>query len=213
MAKLVLSFQGRQVEDFSLDKPRITIGRAQSNDICIENLAVSGRHAVIETVLKDSFLMDLESTNGTFLNGKSIRRQALKNGDIIAIGKHSLTYLGQSSENEDEGVEKTIAMRPIQSSAAEAIIMTGRLQVKTAGGNGRIMDLSKPVTKLGKAGLQVAAISRRQNDFFLEHIEGLNGRTPKLNGEEIGVRPCMLNSGDEIEIANIRLEFSLSPKA
>lgn len=208
MAKLVLSFQGRVLEDFPLNKERLSIGRAPDNDICIENLAVSGRHAAIETVLKDSFLIDLGSTNGTFVNGAAITRHTLKNGDYITIGKHSLTYHSEAYSSGDAEVEKTIAMRPSAKPAAAAPIpMIGKLQVQNGGSAGREMILNKPLSKLGKAGFQVAAISRRQQDYYLEHIEGKDGRTPKLNGIEIGLQPRQLSSGDVVEIAGTQLKF------
>lgn len=212
MAKLVLSFQGRVLEDFPLSKERVSVGRAPDNDICIENLAVSGRHAVIETLLKDSFLIDLGSTNGTFVNGAAVTRHPLRNGDYITIGKHSLTYHSETYSSAEADVEKTIAMRPTMKRAEPAPIpMIGKLTVQNGGSAGREMILSKPLTKLGKAGFQVAAISRRQQDYYLEHIEGKDGRTPKLNGVEIGLQPRQLKPGDVVEIAGTQLKFVLAP--
>jgi pSer/pThr/pTyr-binding forkhead associated (FHA) protein len=214
MAKLVLSFQGRVIEDFPLDKERVTIGRAADNDICIENLAVSGRHAAVETFQNDSFLVDLGSTNGTTVNGTPVSRHALRSGDYITIGKHSLTYHGAQRPVEiDDEVEKTIAIRPaVRSSEPAPIAMLGYLRVQNGGAAGREMVLSKAQTKLGKAGFQVAAISRRQQDYYLEHIEGKDGRTPMINGVQIGLQPCKLSHGDTVEIANTRLDFELRPE-
>ena len=69
MAKLILSLDGQVLREVPLDKERVTIGRKPHNDIPIENLAVSGEHACIVTILNDSFLEDLGSTNGTLVNG------------------------------------------------------------------------------------------------------------------------------------------------
>lgn len=210
MAKLVLGFQGTVLEEFRLSKERVFVGRARDNDVCIENLAVSGHHAVIETILKDSFLIDLDSTNGTFVNGNAITRHPLRNGDYITMGKHSLTYHSEVYSSGDAEVEKTIAMRPSSKRAEPAAIpMIGKLQVQNGASAGREMTLSKPLAKLGKAGFQVAAISRRQQDYYLEHVEGKDGRTPKLNGVEIGSQPRQLNSGDLVEIAGTQLKFVL----
>ncbi|MBQ0796481.1 FHA domain-containing protein [Zhongshania sp.] len=210
MAKLVLSFQGRVLEDFPLNKERISLGRAPDNDICIENLAVSGRHAAVETVLKDCFLVDLGSTNGTLVNGTAITRHQLRNGDYITIGKHSLTFHSESFGGGEAEVEKTIAMRPSSKRAEpEPVVMIAKLQVQNGGSAGREMTLNKPLTKLGKAGFQVAAISRRQQDYYLEHIEGVDGRTPKLNGVEIGLQPRQLSADDVLEIAGTQLKFVL----
>jgi pSer/pThr/pTyr-binding forkhead associated (FHA) protein len=214
MAKLILSFQGRVLEDFPLDKERVTIGRAADNDICIENLAVSGRHAAVETFQNDSFLLDLGSTNGTLVNGNPVTRHALRSGDYITIGKHSLTYQGlQRAAETDDEVEKTIAIRPaIRGAEPAPVSLLGYLRVQNGGAAGREMVLSKAQTKLGKAGLQVAAISRRQQDYYLEHIEGQDGRTPTVNGVQIGLQPRKLAHGDTLEIANTRLDFELRPE-
>ncbi len=90
MAKLVLSLNGAVQGEFELNKERVTLGRKPENDIQVDNLAVSGKHALIITILDDSFLEDLGSTNGTYVNGKLVKKHALKDGDIIAIGKHEL---------------------------------------------------------------------------------------------------------------------------
>ncbi len=89
-AHLVLSLNSSVLGEFPLDKERITIGRRPENDIQVDNLAVSGQHCAIITILNDSFLEDLDSTNGTFVNGKLVKKHALKNGDVVSIGKHEL---------------------------------------------------------------------------------------------------------------------------
>jgi pSer/pThr/pTyr-binding forkhead associated (FHA) protein len=88
MAKLVLSMNWAVQGEFQLEKERISIGRKPDNDIQIDNLAVSGKHALIITILDDSFLEDLGSTNGTYVNGKLVKKHALRNGDVIGLGKH-----------------------------------------------------------------------------------------------------------------------------
>src|SRR5262245_11796690 len=94
MAKLILSMEGLVLKEINLTKERTTIGRKPHNDIQIDNLAVSGEHAVIVTILQDSFLEDLGSTNGTVVNGQSIKKHFLQNNDIIELGKYKLKYLG-----------------------------------------------------------------------------------------------------------------------
>ncbi|HSE01550.1 MAG TPA: FHA domain-containing protein [Burkholderiales bacterium] len=93
MAKLILSLEGSVIREVPLDKERITIGRRPQNDIQIENLAVSGEHACIVTILNDSFLEDLGSTNGTLVNGNPIKKHILQNNDVIEIGKYKLKYV------------------------------------------------------------------------------------------------------------------------
>jgi pSer/pThr/pTyr-binding forkhead associated (FHA) protein len=93
MAKLILSLEGSVIREVPLDKERISIGRRPQNDIQIENLAVSGEHACIVTILNDSFLEDLGSTNGTLVNGNPIKKHILQNNDVIEIGKYKLKYV------------------------------------------------------------------------------------------------------------------------
>jgi pSer/pThr/pTyr-binding forkhead associated (FHA) protein len=121
MAKLVLSLNGVVQGEYELNQERITVGRKPENEIPIDNLAVSGKHALIITILDDSFLEDLGSTNGTYVNGKLIKKHALKNGDVVAIGKHELKYINESASNDDEDeFEKTMIIKPGSASAAVA---------------------------------------------------------------------------------------------
>ena len=117
MAKLIYSLEGAVLGDFTLDKERITIGRRPSNNIHIDNLAVSGEHAAIVSIGRDSFLEDLDSSNGTLVNGKPIKKHVLQNGDVIEIGKYQLKYVREAVVNTDaaggtEDFEKTMIIRP-----------------------------------------------------------------------------------------------------
>ena len=118
MAKCVLSMNGQVQGEFPLEKERISIGRKPDNDIQIDNLAVSGKHALIITILDDSFLEDLGSTNGTYVNGKLVKKHALRNGDVIGLGKHELKYVNEHATADDEEFEKTMIIRPGSASAA-----------------------------------------------------------------------------------------------
>ncbi len=97
MAKLILSMDGLVLKEISLGKERTTIGRKPHNDIQIDNLAVSGEHAVIVSILNDSFLEDLGSTNGTLVNGQAVKKHFLQNNDVIELGKYKLKYLNEAS--------------------------------------------------------------------------------------------------------------------
>ena len=120
MAKMVLSMNGSVQGEFPLDKERVTIGRKPDNDIAIDNLAVSGKHALIITILDDSFLEDLGSTNGTYVNGKLVKKHALRDGDVVGLGKHELKYVNEHATADDEEFEKTMIIRPGSASAAVA---------------------------------------------------------------------------------------------
>ncbi|MBF8269891.1 MAG: FHA protein [Gammaproteobacteria bacterium] len=200
MAKLVLSLNGVMQGEYQLEKERITIGRKPDNDIPIDNLAVSGKHALIITILDDSFLEDLGSTNGSYVNGKLIKKHALKNGDVIAIGKHELKYVNEHATADDDEFEKTMIIRPGSASAAVAAAKAaeqagagpvsplptpaakggaptsggmplGRLTVLNGPIAGKELELTKALVTLGKPGTQVAVISRRPQGYFLTHIE------------------------------------------
>lgn len=118
MAKLILSLDGTVLKEVPLDKERLTIGRRPSNDLQIENLAVSGEHALIVTILNDSFLEDLGSTNGTLVNGVPIKKHILQHNDVVEIGKYKLKYVAESMMGtgmhaaQPQDFEKTMVIRP-----------------------------------------------------------------------------------------------------
>ncbi len=237
MAKLVLSLNGAVQGEFELDQERFTIGRKPENDIQIDNLAVSGKHSMIITILDDSFLEDLGSTNGTYVNGKLVKKHALKDGDVIAIGKHELKYLNENASDDDEDeFEKTMIIKPGSASAAVAAAQAaenagaaaspsaqsgaaapaasggmplGRLTVLNGPIAGKELELTKALITLGKPGTQVAVISRRPQGYFLTHIESNSG-FPVVNGAEIGAKAYQLKDGDLMELAGIKMEFSIS---
>ena len=112
MAKLILSLDGQLIKDFTLSKERTTIGRKPHNDIQIDNLAVSGEHAIIMTILNDSFLEDLGSTNGTLVNGQPVKKHFLQSGDTVEIGKYKLKYMNEASGTMSQAdFEKTMVLR------------------------------------------------------------------------------------------------------
>src|SRR5260221_14018120 len=125
MAKLILSMDGLVLKEIPLTKERTTIGRKPHNDIQIDNLAVSGEHAVIVTILNDSFLEDLGSTNGTVVNGNAVKKHFLQNNDVIELGKYKLKFVGEAAPaagagGEKADFEKTMVLRPAAMKAAAA---------------------------------------------------------------------------------------------
>ncbi len=236
MAKLVLSMNGVVQGEYELNQERLTIGRKPDNDIQIDNLAVSGKHALVITILDDSFLEDLGSTNGTYVNGKLVKKHALKDGDVIAIGKHELKYMNELATEDDDEFEKTMIIKPGSASAAVAAAQAaekagasaaeekannatssggggmplGRLTVLNGPIAGKELELTKALITLGKPGTQVAVISRRPQGYFLTHIEsdGDGKRYPVVNGEAIGPKAYQLKDSDLIELAGIKMEFS-----
>src|SRR2546429_6782551 len=128
MAKLILSMDGLVLKEIPLAKERSTIGRKPHNDMQIDNVAVSGEHAVIVTILNDSFLEDLGSTNGTIVNGNPIKKHFLQNNDVIELGKYKLKFVGEAApaaSGEKADFEKTMVLRPAAMQAAQAAGATG----------------------------------------------------------------------------------------
>jgi len=234
-AKLVLSLNGAVLREFPLTQERITVGRKPDNDIHIDNLAVSGQHALIITILNDSFLEDLGSTNGTFVNGKLIKKHALQNGDVIAIGKHELKYVNQNATAADGDFEKTMIIRPgMANTTAAAIQKTtekaekaasatpghngagtpeeqlplAKVQVLSGPAVGKELVVKKPLTTLGRPGVQVAVITRRPQGYFITPVEGQH---PMINGEAIADKAHRLDDNDVIELAGVKMEFLMMP--
>src|SRR5210317_672918 len=118
MARLMLSLDGQVLAEYNMTKERYTVGRLPDNDVRIDNAAVSGHHALIINILNDSFLEDLNSTNGTYVNGKLIKKHALQHGDVITIGHHQLRFSDQqTNETEQDEFEKTMVIPAGQQNA------------------------------------------------------------------------------------------------
>src|SRR5262245_2366521 len=121
MARLILSLDGSVMAEYNMNKERYTIGRLPDNDIRIDNPAVSGHHSLIINILNDSFLEDLNSTNGTYVNGKLIKKHALQHGDVVTVGHHQLRFVDtQSADGEPDEFEKTMVITPGSAVAAAA---------------------------------------------------------------------------------------------
>jgi len=255
MAKLILSMDGLVLKEIPLAKERTTIGRKPHNDIQIDNLAVSGEHAVIVTILNDSFLEDLGSTNGTVVNGNPVKKHFLQNNDVIELGKYKLKFVGEASGagagGDKADFEKTMVLRPAsarqtggealrtspgsqraaampQAAAAVAGIADatktvppapqpaaprpagqplGAIQLLSGANAGKELELTKPLTTLGKPGVQVAVLTRRPQGYFITHVEG--AARPNVNGQQIGPAPHALKDHDVIELAGVKMEFFL----
>ncbi len=219
MGKLIITESSGASRELVLDKERVSIGRHADNDICLNDKAVSGHHAVIITILSDSFLEDLDSTNGTLVNGKQIAKHPLSNGDTVSIGRNSLRYEGDQQGGED--FEKTMILRPSQVAAAmgtpasaaqaESKPLTGRLRVESGSNAGRELELTKALTTIGKPGVQVAAITKRSDGFYIVHVGGsAGGKRPLVNGAEIDQQARKLSANDIIELAGTQMRFLLA---
>jgi len=201
MPKMIVSIDGVVIKEVQLTKERTTLGRRPYNDIVIDNLAVSGEHAIMQMNGNEVFLEDLSSTNGTYLNGKAVKKQQLHNGDTIEIGKYKIKFVSEAEHND---FDKTMVFKPGEVPPAQAAV-SGNLRVLSGTASGREVPLTKVVTTVGKPGVAVASITRRQHGFVVAHVEGSG--VPTLNGSPIGTEPVALKSGDLIELAGTKMQF------
>jgi pSer/pThr/pTyr-binding forkhead associated (FHA) protein len=297
MARLILSLDNQVLAEYNMTKERYTIGRLPDNDVRIDNPAVSGHHSLIINILNDSFLEDLNSTNGTYVNGKLIKKHALQHGDVITIGHHQLRFTDQEvPEAEQDEFEKTMVIPSGQQSAeqlakaekaAEAAaaaaaaeevpdvaagvrldpeeaaalqdptprkrpetvahtataapldkpkptataapvshtatatgidpsnvpnaLPLAKLQVLSGAFAGRELELTKALTTLGRPGVQVAAITRRAEGYYIVHVEsGKEGDYPLVNGQPIGAQARKLSDNDVVQLAGVKMGFFAS---
>lgn len=288
MARLFLSLDNQVLAEYNMTKERYTVGRLPDNDVRIDNPAVSGHHSLIINILNDSFLEDLNSTNGTYVNGKLIKKHALQHGDVITIGHHQLRFSDQQvTENEQDEFEKTMVIPAGQQSAdqlakaekaaeaaaeaarqesgsdadaaaaaaveldpeeaaalddeppakkaeeyaapppppppptatqtgidpssAPSALPMAKLQVLSGAFAGRELELTKALTTLGRPGVQVAAITRRAEGYYIVHVEsGKEGDYPLVNGEPTGPQARKLTDNDVVQLAGVKMGFFLS---
>lgn len=238
MARLVLSLDGQVMAEYNMNKERYTIGRLPDNDIRIDNAAVSGHHSLIINILNDSFLEDLNSTNGTYVNGKLIKKHALQHGDVVTVGHHQLRFV-EDDEAQDE-FEKTMVIQPssrpvekvraaneVAEQVSPALSATGKSRALNDGANptlkkaklqvlsgafaGRELELNKALTTLGRPGVQVAAITRRAEGYYIVHVDsGKDNDFPLLNGNAIGAQATRLSDNDVIQLAGVKMGFFVS---
>lgn len=201
MSKIILALNNKVIAEYLLDKEIFSIGRRPDNDIQIDNLAASGHHAKVTTILNDAFIEDLGSTNGTFVNGKIVKKRALSDGDKVTIGKHVLSY----EHSEIPGGVKPV--KKINKSAA-VIADAPHLQVLSGTGIGKQIALTKRLTTVGKPGSQVGAITHRSSGYFFLNIDASDDTSPPMvNGKPVGAQAKALQDHDIIEVAGIRMEF------
>ena len=286
MARLILSLDNQVLAEYNMTKERYTVGRLPDNDVRIDNPAVSGHHSLIINILNDSFLEDLNSTNGTYVNGKLIKKHALQHGDVLTIGHHQLRFSDeQINEPEQDEFEKTMVIpsgqqnadmlakaekaadaaaqaesesapapapekepeqdnsaaaasvmlnedeaagldeKPKPASYGETVALTetstgidpanapnalplAKLQVLSGAFAGRELELTKALTTLGRPGVQVAAITRRAEGYYIVHVEsGEKGDFPLVNGQPIGEQARKLGDNDVVQLAGVKMGF------
>ena len=204
--RLIHTHNDTHVGEYPLAAERTTIGRHADNTIQISDPAISAHHAVI--LMLDgvgTVLRDLDSTNGTYVNGRSVTEQTLRNGDVVSIGHHKLKYVEARVVDADDG--RTVLMRRPAPAAGHAVPPTAILRTLTGPRRGGQTILSRPNTAVGEEGGQRAVIKRRSTGYHLIPLWG--DVSPTVNGNPVGVEGCELKDRDVIRIAGVELEFLL----
>ena len=206
MPKMIVSIDGVVIKEVQLTKDRTTLGRRPYNDIVIDNLAVSGEHAVMQMSGMDVFLEDLNSTNGTYVNGKAIKKQQLQSGDTVEIGKYKIKFV---HEGANENHEKTMVINAGSVVAPEPtvamVVANAAIKVMSGTAAGREVPLVKVVTTIGKPGVAVAAITRRPHGLVVAWGGGV--QKPTSNGNPSGTDAVNLRHGDMLELAGTKMQF------
>lgn len=216
MAKIIVSLDDNLIKVVPLNKDRMTLGRRPYNDIVVDNLAVSGEHAALQVIGHDYFIEDLNSTNGTYINEQKVKRQILKNGDNIEIGKYAIRYfqdginpqstalndgdLGLDAESDTPIEDKKPLFK--QAKFAEAYVA---IKILSGASTGKELPLVKVVTTIGKPGEAVIAITKRPKSYMVAHVEGAT--RPLLNGVTFGIDAVQLKNGDLFELAGTAMQF------
>ena len=202
MPKMIVSIDGVVIKEVQLSKDRTSLGRRPYNDIVIDNLAVSGEHAVLQMSGVEVYVEDLNSTNGTYVNGKAVKKQLLQHADVVEIGKYKISFVIENGAT----AEKSAAIAPVAGTIPTSpLVSTAAIRVMSGAAAGREVILVKMVTTIGKPGVAVAAITKRFQEFVVTHVEG--AEKPTLNGTAVGAEPVTLKNGDVLELAGTQMQF------
>ena len=179
MARLILSLGGQVLAEFNMTKERYTIGRLPDNDVRIDNPAVSGHHSLIINILNDSFLEDLSSTNGTYVNGKLIKKHALQHGDVVTIGHHQLRYVETiaAEDEQDDEFARTMIIDSSQAAVREAAMASASRATAAVA--------AKPLQSTGDT-TTASAISHKLPGSSPSFRQILNAKVQVLNGKFAG---------------------------
>ena len=219
MGKLLVSLDGVVIQEVQITKDTTTLGRRPYNDIVIDNLTVSGEHALLQKVGQTVYIEDLNSTNGTYINGKPIRKQQLSPLDAVEIGRYKISYVlnpadpaseraaaeadkadpgGPPSSLTDLFLPPAVTSEPDRAGGASIKVLSGAAA-------GRAVVLTKVVTTVGKPGVLVASITKRPDGYVLTHVEG--AQLPCINGVPLQGETAPLSHGDLIELDGTQVQF------
>ena len=226
MSKLTLSFKGTVLRVFPVLKGSMLVGNDPKCKLHIDSLAIQPQHARIDTQGDTSVLVDLDTQAGTFINNVRINKQMLKDGDVIRVGKHLLTYQYESVPELTEALDLELDIEPMElvsetrpeTANPEQIVTAptvkaeeGKrlawLQIMNGQNLGKTISLNRAMTNLGKPGVATAVITRRNDGYFLSHLEG--DKPPMVNNKPIGTHSYKFIDGDTVQIGNIKMQFFL----
>ena len=218
--KLILTLEGDVVREYTVNTRSLSIGRKHGNDIQLNDLTISGRHAMITSIPDYVFIEDLGSTNGTLVNGNHIKKVALEHGDIIQIGHHQLTYLSQTEAKYEPTMfvkaefDETQMIIPDWDEAGESIVKgqpLGGLRTLSGPVPKSVMELRKAYNAIGFQGKRMALITRGTKGYTIAAVTSTRSRRamdiPLVNGLPLGTEPQALNENDVINIAGFEVEF------
>ncbi len=216
--KLILTLEGKILREFSIGDQNLSIGRKHGNDIQLNDLTLSGRHALVSSIPDYVFIEDLGSTNGTLVNGNHVKKIALEHGDIIQVGHHQLTYMCEPETR----YEPTMFVKAelddtqfIYDGEINQALVTGLALggLRTVDGHipKPVMELRKTYNTIGFQGKRMALITRGSEGYSITSVIGTRSRRasdiPRINGEELGTEQFLLSEGDIINIAGFEIQF------
>ncbi|MFC7517083.1 FHA domain-containing protein [Herbaspirillum sp. GCM10030257] len=202
MPRIILSLGKKVLRELNLVQQRTTIGRAPHNDVVIDHPAISAEHAVITLGQDGTFLEDLNSTNGTQINGQPIRKHFLQDWDVINLAKYQIRYfVGEDNVQPTVNSSRNIGDRLNEGLIAKVEILHDQSRKKE-------IPLTKPLTTIGLPGAYIVVIKQCSAGYLVSRVEG--SQAPSINGRQIGPQPEILRHGDLINVCNIAMRFCLA---
>ena len=203
-SRLILSMDGLVLREILLDREQITVGRKPYNEVCIDDLSISGEHLRITTIFGDAFLEDLDSTNGTYVNDKPVTRRVLAPNDVISLGKYRLRYIvpPERLQSARTGSDRSADENEPNEEAAKSSAQGFYLRVLNGSYAGRLIALDKSRSVFRARGV-VVAVLRRHNGYVLTPLEG----PPPIVDGQLTEEEVMLVEKAKIDLAGVTLEF------
>jgi len=218
VSTLTLSFKGMELKVIPLAPGEMIIGSDPSCAIHIDSLAIQPRHASVRTHDTESVLRDLATPDGTYVNNEKVTERVLKDRDDIRVGKHNLVFHFAPPDKKAVPLPEVATPAPVPAAATEAEpeinfdefavatkVKNAWLQIMSGHNVGKNISLNRKLTNLGTPGIQTAIIAKRNDGYFLSHLEG--EQSPKVGDVAIGDKSWPLNDGDIIQIGNVRMQF------